>query len=1092
MPNTNPQRVLDLLHRMPSEGLNAAKRLFWTELNYDRAAESLSTREWPDGTRALVNADPLLLAQHTSTLGSFDILYIPLASEQTGRSFPLSLAAERAVITQLLPNHPYALFVFSDAAEKHWHLVNVKYRRDKADGESAARRVLRRIAIGPHERLRTAAERIAMLDLTTLSPNLADGGHPLGLSPIAIQQRHDDAFDVEAVTKAFFTTYREHFERAEVQIAGLDDADAVRIFTQRLFNRLLFIVFLERKGWLIPPDTGKPTRADGYLAALWDAHRHSEQSEESNFYRDRLKLLFFSGLNNPGSIDITGIKADGPLAALIGRVPYLNGGLFEQEDLDEREGIAVPDAVFSSLFDDLLYHYNFTVTESTPLDVEVAVDPEMLGKIFEELVTGRHESGSYYTPKPVVAFMCREALKGYLHDACPREAETAIAAFVEERDASDIRQPEAVLAALRAVKVCDLACGSGAYLLGMLHELMELRQALFVSRHLDARSAYERKLEIIQNNLYGVDIDPFAVNIARLRLWLSLIVDYDGDDPPPLPNLEFKIEVGDSLTAPAPAPLQPDLFRQQDVADFFILKGQFMTAHGPEKKTLKARIDTLKASIAKWASEESGADAFDWAVDFAEVFTPQADAATLRGGMTDVLNATTGQMQLATSAAPGFDIIVANPPYVRQELLGSDLKAKLKKRYPDVYTGTADLYVYFYARALDLLREGGIASFITSNKWLRAGYGEKLRQHLNTKTTVQAVIDFGDLPVFGAIAYPQIIIFRKHAPPQEHTLRALTVDDLSAVEHLSEVVQAEAWEQPRASLRADGWVLAHPTVTALLEKLRAAGKPLDDYMKGRFYRGIVTGYNEAFIVDYATRNRLIAEHPSSVEVLKPFLRGRDVKRWIVDFAELWLLFIPWHFPLHEDTSLQGASRTAEKMFKKQYPAVYDHLSLYKEALSDRNKTETGVRYEWYALQRCAATYYKEFELPQIVWGNLATRPNFAFAEAGYYLCAPANTIPTDDKFLLGILNSQVTHYLILQSAAQRQGGFVEFKPMYVSQIPIPDPTPDQRAAIEGLVRRLLDARGQGPQVSAWEAELNALVYQVYGLTAEEIKVVEGS
>jgi hypothetical protein len=275
--------------------------------------------------------------------------------------------------------------------------------------------------------------------------------------------------------------------------------------------------------------------------------------------------------------------------------------------------VSVPDAVFGPLFEELLYRYNFTVTESTPLDVEVAVDPEMLGKIFEELVTGRHESGSYYTPKPVVAFMGREALKGYLRATCPRESDAALAAFVEERDAGDLRQPEAVLTALRDMTVCDLACGSGAYLLGMLHELLELRQALFVPRRLDARSAYERKLEIIRRNLYGVDLDPFAVNIARLRLWLSLMVDYEGDDPPPLPNLEFKIETGDSLTAPAPAPLQADLFRQRDVEEFFTLKGRFMTAHGPEKKVLKAQIDALKATIAGWASEESGADAFDWA-----------------------------------------------------------------------------------------------------------------------------------------------------------------------------------------------------------------------------------------------------------------------------------------------------------------------------------------------------------------------------------------------------------------------------------------------------------------------------------------------
>lgn len=1082
MPNTNPQRVLDLLHRMSTEGLNAAKRLFWTELNYDRAAESLSIREWPEATRALLATAPTLLAQHSSTLGNFDVVYIPLASEQIGHSFPLSLAAERAVITQLLPDHPYALFVFSDAAEKHWHLVNVKYRRDKGNGDSAARRVLRRIAIGPHERLRTAAERIAMLDLTTLSPNL------FGLSPIAIQQRHDDAFDVEAVTKAFFTTYREHFERAEAQITGLDDAEDVRIFTQRLFNRLLFIVFLERKGWLVPPPTGKPTRADGYLAALWNAHVQARALDaNANFYKERLRTLFFNGLNNPGSRNLMTVNRGGVLRGIIGDVPYLNGGLFEQEALDERDDIAVPDAVFGPLFDDLLYHYNFTVTESTPLDVEVAVDPEMLGKIFEELVTGRHESGSYYTPKPVVAFMCREALKGYLRDVCPRESITAIAAFVDERDAGDIRQPEAILAALRAVRVCDLACGSGAYLLGMLHELMELRQALFVSRHLDARSAYERKLEIIQNNLYGVDIDPFAVNIARLRLWLSLIVDYDGDDPPPLPNLEFKIEVGDSLTAPAPAPLQPDLFRQQDVADFFILKGQFMTAHGPEKRDLKAQIDTLKASIAEWASEESGADAFDWAVDFAEVFTPQADAATLRGGMTGVLNATPGQAQLTITTAPGFDIIVANPPYVRQELLGSDLKAVLKKRYPDVYTGTADLYVYFYARALDLLREGGIASFITSNKWLRAGYGEKLRQHLNKKTTVQAIIDFGDLPVFGAIAYPQIIIFRKATPPQEHTLRALTVDDMSTVEHLSEVVQTEAWEQPHASLRADGWALVRPTVLELIRKLRQAGKPLTDYVGGQFYSGIKTGFNAAFVIDEAKRAQLLAENANSLHLIRPWLRGRDLKRWFVNWGGYYFLSMQNSNDKNADTPWRNATTeaAAEEILQQVYPAVYRHLKFYEPQL--RKRSDQGKF--WWELRPCA--YYADFGQPKIIYPDIAKRPEFAYDTTGSFSGNTSYIIPTNDLYLLGVLNSSVVEFFYHQISSTIQQDYLRFIAMYMERIPIPDPTPDQRAAIEGLVRRLLDARGQGPQVAAWEAELNALVYQVYGLTAEEIKVVEG-
>ncbi len=1071
MASTNQQRVYDLLQKMPTEGLNAAKSLFWTELNYEHATVPLSSRDWPESTRGLLAAAPTLLAQQTSASGNFDVIYIPLSSEYTGRDFPLSLGAERAVIAQLLPDHPYALFLFSDTAGKYWHLVNVKYQRGKAltDEESAARsarRVLRRIAIGPHERLRTASERIAMLDLTALSPDL------FGLSPIAIQQRHDDAFDVEAVTKAFFTTYREHFEAVEARIAGLKDAADLRIFTQRLFNRLLFIVFLERKGWLIPPNpdgSGASVLADGYLGALWEAHRHSEQSENSNFYRDRLKLLFFSGLNNPGSVDIAGIKADGPLAALIGRVPYLNGGLFEKEALDEREDIVVPNAVFGPLFDDLLYHYNFTVTESTPLDVEVAVDPEMLGKIFEELVTGRHESGSYYTPKPVVAFMCREALKGYLHNICPRESLAAIAAFVEERDARDIQQPEAILTALRRVKVCDLACGSGAYLLGMLHELLELRQALFVSRRLDARSTYDRKLEIIQNNLYGVDLDPFAVNIARLRLWLSLIVDYAGDDPPPLPNLEFKIEAGDSLTAPAPAPLQADMFRWRDVQEFFALKGQFMTAHGPEKKTLKTQIDRLKTSIAAWASVESGADAFDWAVDFAEVFTPQTDAATLLGGMADVLNAAPGQMQLTPTAAPGFDIIVANPPYVRMELI-KELKPLLKTRFPEVYEGRADLYVYFYARALQLLRTSGTGVFISSNKWLRAGYGQKLRQYLNTQAAVITLIDFGDLPVFGAIAYPQITVFCKQKPPHDHEVRALVVDDLSMVERLDEEVREQAWQQPRASLRVEGWTLVKPAIVGLMRKLRQSGKPLREYVEQQIYRGVVTGLNEAFVISSETRRQLIDHDPRSAEIIKPWLRGRDIERWCVNWENLYVIF------------------TYHGINIEHYPAIETYLEPFRELLERR---ATSSNHTWYELQQPQMGIFPQFERPKIIYQEIATYQAFAFVEEAIFTNNKCFFIPTTELYLLAILNSKVGWFFLGNAVSKLQGGAYAMQSSYVGQFPVPEPTPDQRAAIETLVRRILDARGQGPQVAAWEAELNALVYQVYGLTAEEIKIVEG-
>ncbi len=270
-------------------------------------------------------------------------------------------------------------------------------------------------------------------------------------------------------------------------------------------------------------------------------------------------------------------------------MPYLNGGLFEREDDDENRNIQIPDAVFEAIVNDLFYRYNFTIAESTPLDVEVAVDPEMLGKVFEELVTGRHETGATTRPSQSSRLCAAKALKGYMQTALPHEQFSTIAQFVDDYDASHLRDPEAALGALRRITVCDPACGSGAYLLGMLQELLQLRASLFTARHVDTHSVYDRKLEIIQNNIYGVDLDPFAVNIAQLRLWLSLIVDFEvgreGDEPPKLPNLDYKIEIGDSLLAPDPSGgLQPDMFRQQQIADYFDAKKQYLEAHSEEKE----------------------------------------------------------------------------------------------------------------------------------------------------------------------------------------------------------------------------------------------------------------------------------------------------------------------------------------------------------------------------------------------------------------------------------------------------------------------------------------------------------------------------
>ena len=525
-----------------------------------------------------------------------------------------------------------------------------------------------------------------------------------------IRSELEAAFDVEAVTRRFFDAYKKVFSGAMEKVTGFDgDHDAKNLYVQTLFNRLMFVYFISRKGWL---------RFNGekdYLNALFESY--SSDTDQTNFYTDRLTHLFFAGLNNPASRDLIG--ANSALRSVIGDVPFLNGGLFDKEGHDKRSDVVVPDDAIEPIFRDLFDRFNFTVMESTPFDEEVAVDPEMLGKVFEEMVTGRHESGSYYTPRRVVSFMCREALKGYLAGRHPEIDGEAIRSFVEDHDTSCISEDEApaVGQSLVEITVVDPACGSGAYLLGMMQELVDLRSTLYSAQlKRDAVSLYRTKLSIIERNLYGADIDDFAVNIAMLRLWLSLVIEYEGDHPEPLPNLDYKIVCGDTLLGADPSQENgADFYRHEtEKLDLRGKKARYMRASDfNEKQRIRREIDDAVAKIRVLMGDAALPDGVvDWPIDFADVFA---------------LN-------------DGFDVVVANPPYVRQEKIGPT-KPDLRKEYADSTVARSDLYCYFYVRGLQLLRAGGMHVFVCSNSWLDVGYGAKLQEYLLRNSRVDTVYE---------------------------------------------------------------------------------------------------------------------------------------------------------------------------------------------------------------------------------------------------------------------------------------------------------------------------------------------------------------
>ena len=748
-------------------------------------------------------------AAHIAHLDGVNVVYVALDAPSSGRVRKADVSEAARVIAAELGYD--LLLVFTNAGADQIHLVYP----DLCGPWIALRRMV--VEHGPHQR--TAVQQVS---------NIYWEHQKTGSIIAAL----GNAFDVEPVTKRFFAEYKQVFEQVEQSVTGFaaGEDEERRLFVQTLFNRLMFVYFLQRKGWL------EFEGNKDYLEALWG--NYESTPEQANFYRDRLAHLFFFGLNNEQSRDCSDPKRfpDGHMQTPYGNVPFLNGGLFERGRLDRREGVTVPDEAIAAVLTELFERFNFTVMESTPLDIEVAVDPEILGKVFEELVTGRHESGSYYTPRPVVSFMCREALKGYLEGVTDLDAEP-IRLLVDEQDASgtSLAHAQAVAAALDEVAVVDPACGSGAYLLGMMQELVELWVVLYSDRlKTDARSLYDLKLHIIERNLYGVDIDEFAVNIAMLRMWLSLAVEYE-DDPPiaPLPNLDFKVMCGDSLLAPDPsagavardsASAQMTLGRDPArMQDFDALKGAYMRAsHPADKKRLHDEVDGIRKALRE-GIEAVPEDSLDWRVEFAEIF----------------------------AARGGFDIAIANPPYERHEQI-SGRKERLKPLYPDVYAGKADYYVYFYNRAVQSLRGGGILAFISSNKYMRAAYGKKLRAYLSTQLTLSQVVDFGDLPVFTANAYPSVIVGRKAqadagiqlrvadlvAPiRREVAARELPVTTESVnrvIDGLPVLLSKHAVpDYPRSMLGKEGWVLEDIALVRLFERLMNTGTPLGEFVGGR-------------------------------------------------------------------------------------------------------------------------------------------------------------------------------------------------------------------------------------------------------------------
>ena len=966
-----------------------------------------------------VSNDPVLpaAAERIAELDGFHVFYVPLKPSNTDRVRKGDVdRAARLIADQIGED---VLLVFINPFGSQLHVVLPDFTRSRI--------ALRRMVVERDLPRRTAVQQVSNIYWRYQASG-------------SIRTALDEAFDVEPVTKEFFEEYERLHEMAIERVQGFgtegEAEEQKKLFVQTLFNRLMFIYFLSRKGWLSFP--GPDGKADfDYLNALWRDYSAKDE-QNKNFHMQRLSLLFFAGLNNPQCRDLS---VNNPVVySLIGNVPFLNGGLFEESDLDERQGILVPDDVIERVLSQLFDRFNFTVMESTPFDIEVAVDPEMLGKVFEELVTGRNETGSYYTPRPVVSFMCRETLRGYLEGGQTGAAPEAIARFVDHQDTSGLGLASArrISEALAEVKVVDPACGSGAYLLGMMQELIELQMALF-NVGVDSKALYELKLEIIQRNLYGVDIDEFATNIAMLRLWLSLAIDYEGEKPEPLPNLDFKIVRGDSLLGPDLGLLDQVSYMIR-VSELPILKVQYMRAT-VDKAQLKQKV----AAAAEKLREDMGMtpvpeNAVDWRIEFAEVFGERG----------------------------GFDVVIANPPYIQLQKDGGKLGNLYKDAGFTTFTRTGDIYQLFFERGCRVLRPGrGLLAYITSNSWLRAEYGKPLRRYFVEKHTPLRLLELGKDIFESAIVDSSVLVVREGRGPG--VLRSVDMDRSPGCDFPP---ADELWGETHPD-HDTPWSILSPLEQSVMDKVQAKGTPLSEW-DVRIDYGIKTGYNKAFIIDTATRDALIAEDPNSEEIIKPVLRGRDIQRYRAKWAGLWLI-----------DSHNGYGGVAS-VNVDDYPAVRRCLDWYYPQLEKRQDKGSTP----YNLRNCA--YHEDFGKEKLFWMDLTATGRFCYDNTPMFCVNSAYVLTGSSiKYLCSVLNSSLATWYIRNTALNSGMGVPRWVRFTVERIPIPQIDAEAQRPFIELVDRILKAKNANPDADTrdMEKQLGLLVYNLYGLTNAEATVV---
>ena len=935
----------------------------------------------------------------------------------------------------------------------------------------------------------------------------------------------EEAFSVEPVNKEFYKgikisfdkIYKDVLKNFENENSASDRLLSAKEFSLRFLGRALFCWFLREKD-LIPKE-------------IFDFRNIAETKTKDNYYKEVLEELFFNILN----VKMEERKIESKIINKYEKqIPFLNGGLFLKKEEDYKVK-TIDNEIIKELFE-FFEKYNFTVDESAPFDIEISIDPEMLGRIFENLLaeinpessaSARKETGSFYTPREIVDYMVCESIKLYLYKKTQNVKSDKIDNIFSVNEEADFSNEERneILNAIHEMKILDIACGSGAFPMGILNRVFNIIDKLdsnhefykeFLLKNIKGQAReefkklyqankfnYAYKLDMLQRMIHGVDIQPIAIEISRLRAFLSLIVDEEKESGhenlgiKALPNLEFNFISANSLISLEHKEKEQKELKDETMDGFIksmrnISEEYFNADSLDKKKKIKYKFDSLQSRIineSDFLTSDDKKKFLSW--------NPFENKST------DFFDS---EIQFGTKF---FDIVIGNPPYIQIQTMSKSIKDNYKNAGFKSFASTGDIYQLFYEKSLNLLDKNGVASLITSNKWMRAGYGASTREYFYNNANVFKIIDLGAGRFSSATVDVNIIFYGKNFEEKaegEKLFDAVNYkDDLEYLNLIrirtQEVYNSDAEEKTAllsevvtANLGKE-WVIMNKVERSIFEKINKH-KALKDWdIQINF--GIKTGFNEAFIIDEETKNKLIKEDKKSEQLIKPLIRGRDIKRYSYDFNGVYLI----------NTHNGIERKNIPPVNVNKYKAIKKHLDKYYSNLEIRqDKGNTP-----YNLRSCA--YLDNFEkykiknnngkieyYGKIIWNRISSELYFSYDDKGYFVldsmfminCKNKNTI----KYLIGILNSKLSRLYIKLTSATLGSGTYGAK-IYIEKIPIPKIDNTNKKLVDKIINNVneilkIKNKNSNEDVSKIEGEIDKLTYKLYNLSNEEIEIIEES